>query len=334
MLLHRRRHLRPSQHDAAGGDDDTTGGGRHHNRKTSSTSGLEPRRLRQDHEHEHRRHYQSHGVADNSRRRPTPPTAATATAAVASPRQNRSRQLLLLRCPPATSQQAHTTPQPAQTMPQPAHTTPQPAQTTQHQPSLMFLDNVRASKTCHAFGIVLYPFTQYRYVEPHFPRRAIFSPRRLVKWAEQRPGQPIRLFYQSIDYPSLSKHRVCGSSGGSMATIQIVIYLVAYIVDHNRFYTIPLLLRGNIGDLDQYIRQHIHYSSVYNPYGSGSYTHWPLLHIHFYLAWHFDTTQQPQPHQQHQQQHQSKQQKQTARQKHRRFVICAAAAEEPTSLLL
>ena len=125
--------------------------------------------------------------------------------------------------------------------------------------------------------------------------------RQMVAWAEQLPttaadaaasSLPRRtLFYRSIRIqqpPSLPVITATPTSAAAAAAEQraaVGVYLLAYYVAHRRFYTIPLLLRHSVDDIDAYLRRNIHYSSVYNPYGSGCYTHWSDHHIIYFAAW-------------------------------------------------
>ena len=40
-----------------------------------------------------------------------------------------------------------------------------------------------------------------------------------------------------------------------------------------------------VPDLDKFLRRHLEYSSVLNPFGSGAYTHWTRAPVRFYVTW-------------------------------------------------
>jgi hypothetical protein len=101
---------------------------------------------------------------------------------------------------------------------------------------------------------------------------------RLIMWGEQLPPthgrihhcthEPKLLYYRSIQF-----------------TVPILVYLCAFYCDTNRMCIIPLVIRKSTSDIDMFIRRNIHYSSVYNPYGSGSYAHWKNHHIRYFIGW-------------------------------------------------
>lgn len=67
-------------------------------------------------------------------------------------------------------------------------------------------------------------------------------------------------------------------NGGAVA------YLIARFCSWDRTYFVPLVLDRDEPNLDQRVRSHIEYSAVFNPRGSGAYTHWGQYHIRYYIA--------------------------------------------------
>lgn len=112
----------------------------------------------------------------------------------------------------------------------------------------------------------------------HFsgPSLLLTKENHLTKWAEQLASSSVNnsnagaklLHYRSIQM-----------------SVPVLVYLFALYCDHNRIYVIPLVIPRSVGDIDLFIRRHIQYSSVYNPYGSGSYMHWVKHHIQYFIGW-------------------------------------------------
>ena len=63
------------------------------------------------------------------------------------------------------------------------------------------------------------------------------------------------------------------------------VYFVAHFCEWDRTFYLPLVLDGDEPDLDAHVQTKVTYSAVFNPRGSGAYTHWGEHHIRYYVAW-------------------------------------------------
>jgi hypothetical protein len=66
------------------------------------------------------------------------------------------------------------------------------------------------------------------------------------------------------------------------------VYFFAYypqLALPQRLFLLPLCARRSVDNLDAYLRHHLTYSSVYNPFGSGGYLHWLEQPVQFFLCW-------------------------------------------------
>lgn len=100
--------------------------------------------------------------------------------------------------------------------------------------------------------------------------------REISTWAIQVPFRKEKLFL----FRSIELH------------VPLTVTLFAWVEDHKKLYVMPLVIRKSIRDLDSFVQNNIEYNSVYNPYGSGAYHHWPEYTIHFMLGWSSSPTSQ------------------------------------------
>jgi hypothetical protein len=70
-----------------------------------------------------------------------------------------------------------------------------------------------------------------------------------------------------------------------LSDVPLLVYLFAQFTDMNRVFIIPLVIKQSTADIDMFIRRNIVYTSVYNPYGSGSYAHWTGHNIRYFIGW-------------------------------------------------
>jgi hypothetical protein len=93
--------------------------------------------------------------------------------------------------------------------------------------------------------------------------------RQLSTWAMQVPFRTEKLFL----FKSIELH------------VPLTVTIFAWVEDHQKLYVMPLVIRKSIKNLDNFVKNNTEYNSVYNPYGSGAYHHWPTHTIQFLLGW-------------------------------------------------
>lgn len=153
-----------------------------------------------------------------------------------------------------------------------------------HYPILSCLYEPRRMRAPVVLSMVMFRDDNFRGLQ-----RTVWNRYQLVQWGEHvAPPPPLLETTPPPPPPTLSSWR-----GPNKVLLYrsirfeppVCVYLFARFDRFDRFFMIPLLLRRPVADMDRYIRRHIQYSSVYNPYGSGAYTHWDEYDVRYYAAW-------------------------------------------------